>query len=251
MQNGLSKIFIIISSLSLAALSLNSSMAKSSENNFDISNISWAQLPVNIQQYYQTSAKTNKLKLKSKDIVAIRTWDDMNGSNYLLQFQRIQPVTDMSYYTKKGEIAAHLYIDNKKDTKRLWQVYDHIPCDLDLIANFSGTSSVISDINNNDMAEVSLPYYLGCRGDVSYDGMKVIMYEDQQKYAMRGNSAICNSSTILPVDSTGHYGGDYKIDENLLEHSKLTTFEKSLFKTHLKSIWQDNQCSVYFNYDNV
>lgn len=242
---------VAVSALGLAALSLNTSIAKTSEIFFDVDSIPWAQLPISIQEHYQTNANTNKLKLKSEDIVAIKTWHDAKGSNYLLQFQRIQPVTDMGYYSRKGEIAAHLYVDNKKNIKRLWEVYDYIPCDLDLIANFSDISGGISDINDNGINEVSLPYYLGCRGDVSYDGMKVIMYENQQKYAIRGNSAICNSSTSLPVDSTGYYGGDYKIDENLLQQPKLTTFEKSLFRSHLKSVWQDNQCSVYFDYDNI
>lgn len=108
----------------------------------------------------------------------------------------------------------------------------------------------MTDINNNGIVEVSVPYYLGCRGDVSYDEMKVVMYEGQQKFAVRGNSAICNAKTDQPVDATGYYGGDYKIDEKLLQQSALSASQKSVFRRHLQSVWRDNQCSIYFKYDD-
>lgn len=209
---------------------------------------SWSQLPRSIQQYYRTGAIRNSLALSAEDMIATQSWDDDNGKNYLLQFQRF----NNSYAADEpaGELIAHLYTTKGQKTQRLWQLYDYTPCDgLDVIAEFANNKAIVTDINKNGISEVSMPYYLGCRGGVSYDEMKIIMYEGPQKFAMRGNSALCNAATNLPVKPTG-YGGEYKIDDKLMKQAQLTSTEITKFKQHLQQVWQDHQCSIYFNYDN-
>ncbi|MGO3119388.1 MAG: hypothetical protein ACTIJH_02605, partial [Moraxellaceae bacterium] len=71
----------------------------------------------------------------------------------------------------------------------------------------------------------------------------------KQKFAIRGNSAICDSKTGLPV-KPNNYGGEYTIDEKLLQQSELSEHNKVMFRRHLKSVWRDNQCSIYFKYDD-
>lgn len=242
-------IFNLISRLSLAAVLISSTSLSMAASFVAISQESWNQLPSDIKEYYRANNTINPFKLSDKDIVSIRSWYDSLGANYLVQLQRQNE--NANYSKPAAELVAHLYtLDNEK-AKRTWQLYDAMPCDLDVIAEFADSTVLVTDINNNGVAEISIPYYIGCRGDVSYDQMKIIMYEAKQKFAIRGNSAICNSKTGLPVDSTGHYGGEYKIDENLLQQSTLKNSEKALFRNHLKTVWQDNQCSVYFNYDNI
>lgn len=252
MRNNIPNTLMLFSVTAMVALSSSLSMADTDVNNISANPLSWNQLPPAIQNYYQKNAKLNKLKLKPKDIVAIRTWHDVNGSNYLLQFQRIQPLKDIGdVQGEKGEIVAHLYVEKDESIKRLWQVYDYVPCyDLDLTAKFVDKFSRISDIDNNELTEVSLPFYLGCNGGVDPYGMKIIMYEGQQKFAVRGNSAICNAKTGQPIDATGYYGGDYKIDEKSLQQSALSASQKVVFRRHLQTVWRDNQCSLYFKYDD-
>ena len=189
------------------------------------------------------------MRLKTKDIVAIRSWIGTVGEQYLVQLQRFNSTNSPG--EPAGEVFTHLYVIDEQEALRVWQIYDYVPCDgLDVIAEFAKNTAVVTDINNNGVVEVSVPYYLGCRGDVSYDEMKVIMYEGQQKFAIRGNSAICNAKTGQPVDATGYYGGDYKVDEKLLQQSALSASQKSVFRRHLQSVWRDNQCSIYFKYDD-
>ncbi|MGP9490798.1 M949_RS01915 family surface polysaccharide biosynthesis protein [Psychrobacter sp. AOP7-B1-24] len=228
-------------------LALSSSYSAANTNTIPTDHLAWSQLPATVQKYYQTSSTLNKLKLSNKNIVAIRSWSDATGSNYLVQLQRFDDAA--TFDSPAGEVISHLY-NVDQATRRVWQIYDYLPCDLDVIARYAKETAVVTDINNNGVAEVSVPYYIGCRGDVSYDEMKIIMYEGKQKFAIRGNSAICDSKTGLPVDNTGYYGGDYKIDEQLLQRAALSASQKTVFKEHLKSLWRDNQCSIYFKYDD-
>ena len=231
----------------MIVLSPSYSMANTSANNISVNHLAWKQLPATVQKYYQTNSKLNKLALSTKDIVAIRSWVDATGTNYLVQLQRFNE--DATSDNPAGEVISHLYYLDKEKAQRVWQIYDYVSCDLDVIANYAKDSAVVTDIDNNGVAEVSVPYYIGCRGGVDYDEMKIITYEGARKFAIRGNSAICDSKTGLPVKPNG-YGGEYTIDEKLLQQSKLPEHQKVIFRRHLKSVWRDNQCSIYFEYDD-
>ncbi|MBE0407241.1 M949_RS01915 family surface polysaccharide biosynthesis protein [Psychrobacter sp. AOP22-C1-22] len=249
MRNNIFNTIMIFSVTAMVALSSSPSMANTDVNNISVNPLSWNQLPPAIQNYYQIDSKKNKLKLNAKDIVAIRSWISTEGDQYLVQLQRFNSTNSAD--EPAGEVFTHLYTIDAQEALRVWQIYDYVACDgLDVIAEFAKNTAVVTDINNNGAVEVSVPYYLGCRGGVSYDEMKVIMYEGQQKFAVRGNSAICNAKTGQPVDTTGSYGGDYKVDEKLLQQSTLSAPQKSVFRRHLKSVWRDNQCSIYFKYDD-
>lgn len=231
----------------MIALSPSYSMANTSANKISVDHLAWKKMPAAVQKYYQPNSKLNKLKLNTKDIVAIRSWIDVTGTNYLVQLQRFNE--DATSDSPAGEVISHLYHLDENKAQRVWQIYDYVSCDLDVIANYAKDSAVITDIDNNGIAEVSVPYYIGCRGGVDYDEMKIIMYESARKFAIRGNSAICDSNTGLPVKPNG-YGGEYKIDEKLLQQSKLSEHQKIIFRRHLKSVWRENQCSIYFEYND-
>ena len=118
------------------------------------------------------------MRLKTKDIVAIRSWIGTVGEQYLVQLQRFNSTNSPD--EPAGEVFTHLYVIDEQEALRVWQIYDYVPCDgLDVIAEFAKNTAVVTDINNNGVVEVNVPYYLGCRGDVSYDEMKVVMYEGQ------------------------------------------------------------------------
>ncbi|MBK8519744.1 MAG: hypothetical protein IPL54_02280 [Chitinophagaceae bacterium] len=75
---------------------------------------------------------------------------------------------------------------------------------MDATCEFFPKSFTITDNNANDVGEVCFLYKLSCKGDVSPDEKKLIMYEGVNKYAIRG-------STILQF-AAGKEGGDKKID---------------------------------------
>ena len=128
------------------------------------------------------------------------------------------------------KIFAYDYLFDKNENKYKlnWKIQDFITnCGFDLIMGFLKNTFKITDLNRNGIAEIWTMYSMTCTSDVSPSNLKIIMYEGKQKFALRGNSL---------VDlGTEKYGGDYKLDENLLKAPKeIKEFAMELWKVNNK-----------------
>lgn len=87
----------------------------------------------------------------------------------------------------------------------VWRMHDYVhDCETSATAEFSPDSPLVTDVDGNGLAEVWLVYYISCHGDVSPDGMKILMYEGGKKHALRGE-------TFVHVDGQD-MGGTYTAD---------------------------------------
>lgn len=78
-------------------------------------------------------------------------------------------------------------------------------CSTDVGASFIADSVEITDIDKNGYAEVSFMYRVFCSGGVDPQALKLIMYEKNRKYAIRGE-------TLVTFPEQPAYGGETKID---------------------------------------
>ena len=143
-------------------------------------------------------------------------WVDAEGEGTVVLVQTDNKmVNDM----QSQRIYAYCF---KKETgawKPKWQVKDGIAdCEVDATCMIFPGSLSVSDVDSNDVAEVSFLYRLSCKGDVSPDEKKMIMYEGLTKYAIRGY-------TIIQIGD-GREGGQKNIDPSfnkapkaLLDHA--------------------------------
>jgi hypothetical protein len=58
------------------------------------------------------------------------------------------------------------------------------------VASFVKNTFKINDLDHNGIAEIWLMYKIVCHGDVSPCEMKIIIYEEKQKIAMRGENKV-------------------------------------------------------------
>ncbi len=80
-------------------------------------------------------------------------------------------------------------------------------CYLDgLTASFIEDAFRVTDLDKNGLAEVWVAYVLDCAGAPGPMTMKIIMYEQGRKYAMRGQSRSL-------VNENDYRGGKYQFDE--------------------------------------
>ena len=122
-------------------------------------------------------------------IVGGARWKDANGQNYLV-------ITETSEQRKKGkfqdfvwdkELYAYQYISGSDGYKLLWKIQDFVKdCEFDLTLKFIKSSLTITDLNDNGIAESTFMYQMSCKSDVSPDDIKLIMHENDIKYAIRG-----------------------------------------------------------------
>lgn len=131
---------------------------------------------------------------------------------------------DNSGYRDAAVYAYHYKITGNNYTLT-WQMQDFVnTCPVDVSANFLPDTFSITDLNKDGKAEVWLMYITACRGDVSPANMKIIMYEGDKKYAMRGEDRV-------QATDTEKIGGGYKFDHAF-------TTGSTTFKTHALALWK-------------
>ena len=128
---------------------------------------------------------------------------------------------------RDAAIYAYLYSKNKDSLKLNWKVQDFVrDCPVDVEANFIKNAFKITDLNKDGNAEVWLMYKTACRGGVDPAELKIIMYENNKKYAMRGTTRIKGG----PDDYTG---GKYVFDEAFKNSN-------ALFRQFAQQLWKNN-----------
>ncbi len=139
------------------------------------------------------------------------SWRDAKGEHRAL-FTSI-PAQMNAGGLQSAAIYAYCFSKNTTAWKKTWEVKDRIDaCEVDATCEFLPNSFTITDNDRNDVGEVTFLYKLSCKGDVSPDDKKLIMYEGTTKYAIRG-------TTILEYNGSKE-GGDKKIDASFSKAAK-------------------------------
>lgn len=92
-------------------------------------------------------------------------------------------------------------------------------------------------MDGNGKAEVWLMYKTVCHGDISPFEMKILVYEDGKKYAVRGR----NRSKITATD---YVGGEYTFDDAFLKgdaHEQWRQYAMRLWQQNIDEKWDEHQ----------
>ena len=176
----------------------------------------------------------NGIKFSGKIKTAVR-WTDKSGDNIVITTEtgektskKEEPTDDV----REASLYAYHYIVGKDRTFLTWKIYDFVKdCSFDIEASFIKNSFQVTDLNNDGFAEVWIMYKTVCTSDVSPCDMKIIMYQGQQKYAMRGQNKV-------KVSDKEFYGGDYKFDNAFLDGPTMfRDFAKKMWNKNIMQIW--------------
>lgn len=137
-------------------------------------------------------------------------WEDKNGYNAVFWVKKTRndfPVLQFAGEDAEVVLRAYHYTSQSNQSKLLWEMKDYEAlCDLDLTTNFLYPSVNLTDLDKDGVAEVSFMYTLGCTGDVSPAILKLMLYENGEKYALRGR-------TRLPKQMEFATDSEYKVDK--------------------------------------
>lgn len=158
----------------------------------------------------QTKYPTAQLNHEGK-IVFKKFWQDSNGENIVL-------------FTQK-ELELYVYHYSVKDdqVKLLRKIYDfEEKCEFDLTLEFLEKSIGVTDLDKNNIGEITFAYQKSCRSDVSPLVLKLLILENGEKYILRGN-------TIVDLGDQ-KIGGDKKMD---------ASFDQApmVFLDHANKVW--------------
>lgn len=152
---------------------------------------------------------------------------DKNGEHALLLTREKTPshLQPGSSRIERQFIKAVLYKREGNSAKVVWKIQDENDCpDLDSSMTFYTKFVTVTDLDANGEIEVTVPYKYVCTGDLSPFGIKIIMRQGKQKFALRGESRDV-------IDGEG-YGGEYSLDESVKSP------ENQVFREHLLKIWK-------------
>jgi hypothetical protein len=127
-----------------------------------------------------------------------KKWYDAMGENWLVLYET------GSYVGKAGtgasaKLTAILYQKTDSGFFKQWTMHDFIAdCELDVVCEFYDQHLSVSDLDSNGIAEIMMVYALSCKGDVSPNSKKLILYEGKNKYAIRGEELM-----VLKKDTIG------------------------------------------------
>jgi hypothetical protein len=165
------------------------------------------------------------IKYPGHVIDAVR-WTDSLGDNIVITTETgITP--GKSEGSSDAALYAYHYLAGADSFRLVWRIYDFIKdCDVDLEANYVKGAFAVTDLNKDGTAEVWVMYRTVCHGDVSPSNMKIIMYEGNKKYAVRGTSRVKPAAN--EVD-----GGEYNFDD-AFKHGP------EVFRQYATQLWNKN-----------
>jgi len=153
------------------------------------------------------------------NVVQVHRYEDRTGSNLIILTEtdiesRPDPA-DKDFTLRSKELYARRYVydRDREELKSAWQVTDFVrDCPLyDISVSFIGDAFRITDLNGDGLSEIWMVYTLACRGDTSPKTMKIIMYEGDRKYALRGETRSLVADFGDPAKNE-YAGGDYVPD---------------------------------------
>lgn len=128
---------------------------------------------------------------------------------------------------RSAALYAYSYDMKDGNPKLIWQVHDFVnDCPVDMFANYLPNTFAVTDLNKDSKAEVWLMYKTVCHGDVSPSNMKIIMYEANKKYAVRGQNKVI-------AGGVNYGGGKYTFDQAFLSGP-------AVFRDYALQLWKKN-----------
>ncbi len=165
---------------------------------------------------------SKQLKYQGTFLDGLR-WKDDAGDHFVLR--TITAEKENSSGNKDAALYAYHFTYSNDSTKQVWRISDFVKdCELDLTAEFIQQAFTVTDLDKDGQAEIWLMYKISCRGDVSPDDLKLIMYEASAKYAMRG-------TTKVQVNETDKIGGGYSFDNAFKTAAHA-------FRTYAEKLWK-------------
>lgn len=182
----------------------------------------------------------------SGNLISSKKWEDNQGEKILI-ISVTEPKEDKPYINNEDDAYSELHVEQYilgNQIKQQWKIYDFVRhCPVDIVLRLASENSIyITDLDKNGVTETTIVYYQACKGDVSPSNMKLIMYDNKNKYALRGSSMVefyieddidikrfePNLSVVNSVNNAGYSGemGRYENENDFKSPSLLLEFAR-------------------------
>jgi hypothetical protein len=167
------------------------------------------------------------------NIVHAVRWTDNTGDNIVILTATDKTPSKGPVGGRDAALYAYHYLVSGDSIKQTWKVYDYVEdCDVDIDLYFVDKAFGVTDLNKDGKAEVWIMYKNSCHGDVSPVPMKIVMYQDNKKFAVRG-------TTKVPVSANEYDGGQFTFDDAFKKApAEFRQYAERLWKQHEVETWK-------------
>lgn len=169
------------------------------------------------------------------NIVQMVRWTDRTGDNIVLLTATDATQSKNAPDDSNSDRALYVYhfLVSGDSIKQTWKAYDYVKeCPVDMDLYFVDKAFAVTDLNKDGRAEVWIMYKASCHGDVSPIPMKIIMYQDNKKFAVRG-------TTKVQVSANEYKGGKFALDDAFKEGpTEFREYAEKLWKQHEVEGWK-------------
>lgn len=164
-----------------------------------------------------------------KRLVRAVKWKDNTGENIVVLTRTKKGKSasrpEEGYYEQSLEVR---YFQNDgKHWRQKWNVHDQVmECDHEMVTNYVKKTFKVTDLDEDGTAEVWIMYRTGCGIEERPGNMKIIMYEGETRYSVKGR-------VRMQVSEKKYDGGDYNLDPNFAKGP-------AAFKEYAVDLWQAN-----------
>ena len=179
---------------------------------------------------FHTHAVPASMKVKGKIESGLR-WLDQNGDNYVL-FSSIEKKSQTKSQTNTSVyLYVNHYVINKKGVNRLRLLRDKEErCEYDNMAGFIKKSFTVTDLDHDQVGEVTFVYTVDCRSGMGSDKVKLVILENGKKYIIRGTTKVGSKGEME--------GGKQKIDPSFLKGPGVfLDYAKKMWVLHTVEVW--------------
>lgn len=179
-------------------------------------------------QEFQLSSMPDGIKFKGDEFYHALKWEDKTGKNVLVLSTKFNYKTNSGY---NSDLFAELFVKNGNSYNLVWTITDYARnCDEiidDEYVQFGYGAPEVTDLNNDGYAEVWVSYRAHC-GFSDKRTAKVIMYENDKKFAARG---VYRHETL--VSETEQYISKEEINfDDAFKHAPEN------FREQVKAMWK-------------
>ncbi len=149
-------------------------------------------------------------------------WQDGQGEFVLvLGLERaVEPAseeTPMEHETVKLSAVCYPIMPGGEPSRELWTWMNELaPCPLDLTALFEPAATLLTDLDQDGVAEVSFLTRTACRADLSPAKLEIHLHEGDQAYVLEGTTGISYEGQSEEAQVTREPEGPEAFREHLL-----------------------------------
>lgn len=160
------------------------------------------------------------------DLVNCWSWDDKNGTNYLIRAiespELEYPLDDGTEFYRQNLNVYHYYQKLDSEPVLLRDLTDFVKeCDFDIVL-YHLEPVVLTDLDEDNIGEITFGYRTACTSDVSPSTQKVVLFENGDKYILRGETLVLG------------YGGEFEPGNELNE-------APAGFQVEMEKYWEANK----------